>query len=238
MRIFIIILFLTCQFLATAQTTTLSELVQVNVNNANISTSGMSDCSFNARSTISFSANGGNNMFYTNGTGISTNISFSGTSVSQTLQQADINNSSVTFNNNTAANTFSQITLENSTFVAQGLTLNKGTTYVNATNGSTININAPTGVGSISYLTADNNATITIQGTAGTSTRLTALQQGEINHNGGSATNITKMMPNTLITGAFNHSNLIMISPTNRTLTGANTNRSEYLGVVSSTPLF
>lgn len=104
--------------------------------------------------------------------------------------------------------------------------------------GSSLVINNPTVVGGISNINAYNNSTININGLAGSSSRLTAMNQATITHNGGNASNIIKQMTGTLTTGNFNQTNLIMISPTSRTLTGANTNRSEYLGVVSSVPLF
>lgn len=75
MRNILSILFLTCQILSNAQTLSTTSISGcggdgnncvvtdtranlINLRNANVSTSGMSDCSFNARSTISFSANG------------------------------------------------------------------------------------------------------------------------------------------------------------------------------------
>lgn len=219
---------------------TFNGLTQINCNSASAITSGIIDCNFAVRSNINFTSTGatGNNLFYVDGSGISTNISFSGTSASQTLQQSNIDNSTFSCANNTVANSYTFCHIKGSTLSVTGLTVNKNPTQIYLDANSTLTINAPTGAGGISLITCIGNSNITITGTAGTSSRLTAINQAGIIHNGGRSTNIIKQMANTLTTGNFNHSNLIMISPTTRTLTGNNTNRSEYLGIVSTAPLF
>lgn len=220
--------------------TTFDGLVTITSNSTGTGTSSIVDCNFDVRSNVTFSGTGatGNTLFYNNVSGINSTITFNGTSASQTLQQSNIDNSTFNCANNTVANSYTFCYLKGSTLSVTGLAINKNPTQIYLDANSTLTINAPTGTGGISFITCIGNSNITITGTAGTSSRLTAINQAGINHNGGSSTNIIKQMANTLTTGNFNHSNLIMISPTPRTLTGNNTNRSEYLGIVSSVPLF
>ena len=202
---------------------------------------GITDISVTDRANISFTATGavGNNLLYSTILGLSGNVNFSGTTTQNTLQQSNISQSTVNFISNVVANTLSNANLSNSSVInVQNMTLTKPMQNFIASNNSTINVNNPTGAGSINWISADNLSTINIQGTSTNSQTLMALNQATITQNGGQSVNIIKQMQGTLTTGNFNHQNLVMISPTSRTLTGANTNRSEYLGLISSVPLF
>ena len=199
----------------------------------------ITDCSLFDRANISLTATGANSMFYNTLYGIGGSMNMTGTTNGFTLQQCVADNGAFNITNNTVSNTLTlSHSINGSTITITGMTVTKSMNYFIAENNSSITINNPTGAGSHSYLNAINNSAITVTGTATSSNRLMAFNGGGINQNGGSSTNVTKQMANTLTTGNFNHSNIIMISPTSRTLTGANTSRSEYLGVVSSVPLF
>jgi hypothetical protein len=199
----------------------------------------ITDCSLFDRSNISFTATGGNSMLYNTLYGIGGSMNMTGTTNGFTLQQCVADNGAFSIVNNTVSNSLTlSHSINGSTITITGMTVTKSMNYFIAENNSSITINNPTGAGSHSYLSAINNSNITVSGASTSSNRLMAMNGGGINQNGGSSTNVTKQMANTLTTGNFNHSNIIMISPTSRTLTGANTSRSEYLGVVSSTPLF
>lgn len=201
----------------------------------------ISDVSIDARATINFSATGAtaNSVLYTKNTGLSGSINISGTTSANTMQRCYVLNSTISMTNNTASNTLDLSVAENQgNITISGMTTTKNFAYLNAKNIANINITNPTGAGGINFLFAENGGSITVQGTATTTQYLYARNQGAINHNGGQAINITKEMVGTITTGNFNHSNLFMISPTSITLTGANANRTTYLGVVSSVPLF
>lgn len=199
------------------------------------------DCTLEDRCNISFSATGlgTNRIISTTMMGINATITFSGTTLSNTVQQCQLINGSIQMSNNIIAQTLVLATVSNvSNINLINMSVAKTVQHLQADNSSTITINNPTGAGSIIYINAYARGTINITGTATISQDLYAEQGGAITHNGGQSIGIKKIMPGTLTTGNFNHQNLIMISPTSRTLTGANTNRSEYLGVVSSAPLF
>ena len=221
---------------------TMNNVANITSNSTAIGISdAITDCSLFDRSNISLTATGaiGNSIIYNTLYGLGGSINITGTTTGFTLQQCLANNGSFDISNNTVTNSLVQShSINKSTITITNMALSKSMNYFIAENNSSININNPTGAGSHSYLSAINNSSITITGPSTSSNRLMALNGGGINQNGGSSTNLTKQMANTLTTGNFNHTNLIMISPTNRTLTGANASRSEYLGVVSSTPLF
>ena len=204
-------------------------------------TDNITDCSLIDRASISFSSNGatGNNMFYNSLNGINGVVTFSGTTSGFNMQQCKADNGSFSFTNNTFSNTLTLSSAINAgNIIIQNMTIAKSMQYFVSESNSSININNPTGVGSIAWVYAVNRSNISITGTSTTTQNLYAENGGSITQNGGQSINITKQMTGTLTTGNFNHSNLIMISPTSRTLTGANTNRSEYLGIVSTAPLF
>lgn len=204
-------------------------------------TDAVTYCTLEDRCNISFSATGlgANSIIYTTMMGVDAIITFSGTTLSNTVQQCQLINGSIQMSNNIIAQTLVLATVSNvSNINCINMTVTTSMQRLQADNSSTITINNPTGAGSIIYINAYARGTINITGTATTSQDLYAEQGGAITHNGGQSIGIKKIMTGTLTTGNFNHNNLIMISPTSRTLTGANTNRSEYLGVVSSAPLF
>ena len=218
-----------------------SNLATITSNSASIGTDGVTDVTLLDRSSITYNATGAssNNIFYTTLNGIGGAITFNGTTTGGTVQQSSVNNGSITCSNNLIANTILNANIETgSNLTVQNMTLTKAIQNIVATNGSTININNPTGAGSHTILYADNESSIIITGTATTSQRFNAVNGAGITHNGGQSVNIYKSLTGVLTTGNFNHQSLIMISPTSRTLTGANINRSEYLGVVSAVPLF
>ena len=204
-------------------------------------TDAVTYCTLEDRCNILFNATGlgANSIIYATMMGLNATITFSGTTLSNTVQQCQLINGSIQMSNNIIAQTLVLATVSNvSNINCINMTVTKSMRRLQADNSSTITINNPTGAGSIIYINAYARGTINITGTATTSQDLYAEQGGAITHNGGQSIGIKKIMTGTLTTGNFNHQDLIMISPTSRTLTGANTNRSEYLGVVSSAPLF
>lgn len=204
-------------------------------------TDQIADCVADARATITISATGAvaNSILYSNVNGLSGLLTITGTSSGQLMQRCTAINATIIMSNNTANNTIDlSIAEEQGNISIQNMTITKSFQYFNCKNSANIIVNAVTGAGSHSYLFAENGGNITISGGATVSQYLFARNQGAITQNGGQSINITKEMVGTITTGAFNHSNLIMISPQSITLTGSNINRTTYFGLVSTVPLF
>lgn len=119
----------------------------------------------------------------------------------------------------------------------QNMAVTKNFNNAKLDNGSFLNVNAPTGVGTVQGIAARDNATINVNGAAGAANGIYAKERGTVTFNGGSCTDISKQMNGVLTTGNFTHNNVVVINPISQTLTANNTNRSSYLGVVSSVPL-
>ena len=165
-------------------------------------------------------------------------LTISGTSTGQKLNRVRAIDSSYVFDNNTVPNSYSNMfAVGGCTATFQNLAVAKTFDNVNLSINSVLNVSAPTGSGTVQGISARDNARINITGTAGSGNGIYAKERGIITFNGGSCTDISKQMNGTLTTGNFIHNNVVVINPISVTLTANNTNRSSYLGVVSSVPL-
>ena len=81
-----------------------------------------------------------------------------------------------------------------------------------------------------------DNASFTINATTGNIINAT-VNGGSLVINAGSISDMTKMMAGTLTINTGAQSNIWYQSPVNKTITASNTNRAEYLGLVSAVPL-
>ena len=81
-----------------------------------------------------------------------------------------------------------------------------------------------------------DNASFTINATTGNIINAT-VNGGSLVINDGVISGMTKMMAGTLTINTGTQSNIWYQSPVNKTITASNTNRAEYLGLVSAVPL-
>lgn len=196
---------------------------------------GDTRCVYNLASTSTVA----NNMSYVKLSGFGTRLNILGNTGNQTMTAIKADGGSVyNFTDCVAANsTFSCTVSDGSTANISNLSVTKNFGNIQTRASSTLNINNPTGAGTVTNMLVENSSTLTVTGTAGNCLALTAKDGGTIVCNGGSSTRVVKHMNGTLTTGAFSHVDVIVINPISVTLTANNTNRSSYLGVVSSTPL-
>lgn len=198
------------------------------------------DSETGTRGSIALSSSGaaGNLLNYCRVQGLGGNFNVSGTSTSQVFNRVKADAATYNFTNNTVANTYSNMTItDGSTATFQNMAVTKNFNNAKLDNGSFLNVNAPTGVGTVQGIAARDNATINVNGAAGAANGIYAKERGTVTFNGGSCTDISKQMNGVLTTGNFTHSGVVVINPISVTLTANNTNRSSYLGVVSSVPL-
>jgi hypothetical protein len=172
------------------------------------------------------------------GEGLGGNLNISGTSTGQFLNRVKASAATFNFTNNTISNSYSNMTaVDGCTATFQNMAVAKTFNNVSLLNSAVLNVNAPTGVGTVQGLSSIDGARINVSGTAGAGNGIYAKERATITFNGGGVTNISKQMVGVLTTGNFTHNNVVVINPINVTLTANNTNRSSYLGVVSSVPL-
>jgi hypothetical protein len=215
-------------------------LTQITQSGTGAVTDSIVDSETGTRGVIALSSSGasGHLLNYCRVQGLGGNFNVSGTSTSQVFNRVKADASTYNFSNNTIANTYSNMTIaDGCTATFQNMAVTKNFNNVQLDNASFLNVNAPTAVGLIQNISARDSATININGAAGAGNGIYAKERGTITFNGGSVTDITKQMNGVLTTGAFAHSGVVVINPITVTLTANNTNRSSYLGVVSSVPL-
>jgi hypothetical protein len=117
-----------------------------------------------------------------------------------------------------------------------GVAVAKPLTYCRTEN-ATIAITNPTVAGAITRVNVRAGGAVNISGTAGT-VNVVDCSTGVVAINGGAShLNITKTMGGTLTTGNFTTSNVSHHSSTSKTMTANNTNRADYIGLVSTAPI-
>jgi hypothetical protein len=216
-----------------------SNLVQITQTGTGAVVDSLIDSTGDTRGIYNLSSTGAaaHQLSYAVVRGLGGNINISGTSTGQVLNRVKADSGSYNFNNNTIANSYSAMTATDGSNISfQNMTVAKAVNNVTAMNSGNISVNNPTGTGSINGLVAIGNGGININGTARQANGLYARSRGIITHNGGNATDLVKEMTGTLTTGAFTHTNVVVINPTSITLTANNSNTSSYRGIVSSTP--
>lgn len=195
-------------------------------------TDGISDIDMGGRGVLSISCSGAaNSVSYCVITGLSAAISFTGTTGGQAVNRLKCMDGSITFANCTVNTGVALCEASDSGVISfNSVTSAKQNNYLQAKNGSTITINNSTGGGRNDYITTEAFASFVQSGTAASASRVD-VAQGTVSHNGGTLQVCHKRLTGTLTTGNFNHSNIVHIMPSNRTLTAANTNRGEYVGL-------
>ena len=198
----------------------------------------MSDCLADTRGVYNLSSSGAvaHNLNYTKVSGFGGNLNIAGTSSGQTLTCVKADASTYNFVNNIVANSFSNMTISDGTTATfQNMTVSKAINNWQGRIGCFITVNNPTGAGSVQNVVADNDSTVNVNGTAGTGTTISARDSATITFNGGSCSRVSKQMIGTLTTGAFTHTNVVVINSISVTLPANNTGRSSYLGIVANT---
>ena len=98
--------------------------------------------------------------------------------------------------------------------------------------GGTCTFNNSTGGNTIGRVRVQLGGSYVVSGAAQGCTQVD-VAQGPVSHNGGSLTRCFKRGGGTLTTGNFNHTDIVHMRNTSRTLTAANSNRAEYQGLAA-----
>jgi hypothetical protein len=195
-------------------------------------TDTLSDVDVRFRGQVSISCSGpANSILYCGVEGLSGAISLSGTTGSQSMNRLKARDGSFSFANSTVNVGAVLCTAEdagNITFT--GVAAAKTCQYLSARSQGAIVVNNSTGGGTLTTIEVHAGGTYVVSGAAGAASRID-VAQGTVAHNGGALANCHKRLTGTLTTGNFTHTNIAHVMPTNRTLTAANTNRGEYVGL-------
>lgn len=205
---------------------------RVNFTGTGAVTDSINDIDMGERGVLTVSCSGAaNSILYSVITGLSGAMSFTGTTGGQSVTRLKCMDGSITFTNCTVNTSAALCEASDAGIIAfNGIATAKANSYLQAKNGSSITINNSTGGGSNIYITTEAAGSFVQSGSA-TNVQRVDIAQGQVAHNGGSLLYCHKRLTGTLTTGAFNHSNIVHVMPTNRTLTAANTNRGEYVGL-------
>ena len=125
---------------------------------------------------------------------------------------------------------FAVVSLENSTFTYGPLTVTKTINRIYARSNSVVNLSGGGG-GIINDMSISEGSNYTATGLAGAAQYVVVGELSAIEHNGGTLVRCRKTIGGTLTTGAFNHVNIIHDVGANKTLTVANANRADYMGL-------
>lgn len=177
-----------------------------------------------------------NNLNYSIIAGLSGAITLTGTTGGKNMNRIKCNDGSINMNNNPNAGLFQLWNVSDAGVITvSNNSANQNINYVNVTAGGQFIINR-TGTGLIQYVDVINNGTLNLLGTSGAVTKAIA-EQGTLTMNGGSCNNIVKRLQGTwIINGGFQQ-NTYHLNSALKTTTVANTNRVDYLGVVSTVPI-
>lgn len=210
----------------------MSDMARATFTGTGAVTDNIADWHIHSRGQVSISCSGpANSILYGEVAGLSGSLTFSGTTGSQNVRLLKCDDGSISFANctgNTAAAICSARGAGNITF--SGITTARDYSYLDCSNLGTIVLNQATGAGSVSVVNVSARGTYTHSGTAGAADRIT-VTQGALAHNGGNLLYCTKTLAGTLRTGNFNHRNIVHSINTSRTLTAANNDRAEYIGL-------
>jgi hypothetical protein len=189
---------------------------------------------------IQFNADGAapNTVYYSSIQGNYASLIFSGTQTGATLSGIMVRNGTMLLNNNTVAMpTILAIDIvSGGNLTLQNCTAARDIRYSTVADFSTWTFSACTVAGQTFGVSINARGQLTHTATAA-DFHYSSVQQGAVVHNGGSSLFVTKTLGGTLTTGAFAQSNIMHHSWNARTLTAANTNRSEIGGFTSTTPL-
>lgn len=195
-------------------------------------TDSLNDIDMAERGVLSISCSGpANSVNYCTIAGLSGQLLLSGTTGSQSINRLKIADGSINIANCTANTGMVLCTaMDAGNITCSGMTAAKSLQYLQAENRSSIVISNSTGGGTITGVKVSAGGSYTVSGAAAGADSVD-VSGGAVSHNGGSLTRLVKRLAGTLTTGNFNHSNIVHMMPTGRTLTAANTNRGEYVGL-------
>lgn len=177
-----------------------------------------------------------NSILYTEITGLLGALTLAGTTGGSTLNRIKIYDGTFNKTNNPNAGTYqlwrisddSVVTVTNN---AAGDVFN----YIDVSNASSVTINK-TAASNISTLQVLNGGAYNMTDTAGAVSKV-LVEQGTLNHSGGTLTNVSKKMTSTFTVTGGTQNNVHHWNSTNKTTSANNTNRVDYLGVVSTAPI-
>lgn len=195
-------------------------------------TDTLADIDVRFRGQVSISCSGpANSILYCGVEGLSGAISLSGTTGSQLIDRIKARDGSFSFANCTVNVGAVLCSAEDAgTITFNGVAAAKSCQYLSVQSQGAIVVNNSTGGGTLSQIDASAGGSYVCSAAAAGATRVD-VAQGQVNHNGGNLQFCHKRLSGTLTTGNFNHTNIAHITPNARTLTAANTNRGEYVGL-------
>lgn len=175
-----------------------------------------------------------NQIQYSRIMGLTGEMSFNGTNTGGVITRASVDNGIFRLTSNTVALTdIVDISARDQAVITLS---NNGTAfsfrYNSAHSYGRMNVNGKTAAGQVYGNDVQNNGTLTVSGPT-SNTLYCSVRNGVINHNGGSVRAAIKRMDGILTTGAFAHSNIIHEANASKTLTVANTNRADYMGLAA-----
>lgn len=177
-----------------------------------------------------------NSVLYTEVTGRSGVLTLAGTTGGSSLNRIKIYDGTFNKTNNPNAGTYQSWRISDAGVVtltnhAAGDVFN----YVDISNQSNVTINK-TAASGISGLQVLNNGTYNMTGTAGGVSKV-LVEQGTLSHSGGTLTNVSKKMTSTFTVTGGTQNNVHHWNTTAKTTAVSNTNRVDYLGLVSTAPI-
>lgn len=157
--------------------------------------------------------------------GVQAAIDIRGTSSGQIISDSTLDNANFNILDCPVAMTHTQNQLSSiGSITLNNVTANKPVQSCSVRNSATIRVQAATVAGAITSIDCTNGGTYDSTATAGTANRV-LVTNGRVFHNGGNLLNCEKSGQGTLITGAFNHDNIMYDHWLPQTLTVANSNR-------------
>jgi hypothetical protein len=175
-----------------------------------------------------------NQIQYSRIAGLTGEISFGGTNTGAVISRTTADNGIVRFNSNTVAltNVLDIGARDQAVITVANCTAAFGFRYSTAQSYGRINITGKSATGIVYGVDVQNNGSFNVTGAAADSVYC-SVRNGQINHNGGTLRAAHKRMDGILTTGAFNHSNIIHEANASKTLTVANSNRADYMGLAA-----
>lgn len=220
-----------------------ARIVQSGVSRANLSGTGAAitdnhnELEMHYRGTYNNSCTGAaNSMLYTEITGLSGTLNLTGTTGGKSFNRVKIYDGQLTSNNNPNSATLQLWSLRDAGVVnitANGI--GDIFNYVDVDNQSNVLINK-TSVSNISGLKVTNSGAYNMTGTAGAVSKV-HVEQGILSHSGGTLTNVSKKMTSTFTVTGGTQNNVHHWNTANKTTNVNNTNKVDYLGVVSTAPI-
>ena len=219
-----------------------TRLIQTGVSRANLSGTGAVTDAFlevemHYRGVLTISCSGAaNNMNHCNIEGLSGSVTLSGTTGGKSMNRLKFNDGSLAINNVPNAGIYQLWNITDAgTVTINGHDAGFVSNYIDVSNRGSIVINK-TGVGSVSDVQVTQAGSLNVTGAAQQISRL-SIEQGTVNHSGGNITLCSKKMGGTWTVTGGNQNNVQHWTNVNKTSAVANTNRVDYLGVVSLVPI-